>query len=115
MPLLPQWGDGIEWPKPKFYSADRARRKRRRAGGKAVGSPARLAYGEQFDALIERRDGRIVSRRRMSVSEMASLPSSPGHEWDARMRQLARSPFMRRPARSAAPAAGRRASYRPAR
>jgi dihydropteroate synthase len=50
--------------------------------GEAVRLAGGMAYASRF-ALIERREGRIVSRRRLSVPEMAGLPDEAQPQWQA--------------------------------
>lgn len=53
--------------------------------GEAVRLAGGMAYASRF-ALIERRDGEVVSRRRFSASEAGSLPDEALEQWQALQR-----------------------------
>lgn len=53
--------------------------------GDAVRLAGGMAYASRF-ALIERRDGEVISRRRLSVPEMANLPDEAAEQWQALQR-----------------------------
>jgi dihydropteroate synthase len=50
--------------------------------GEAIRLAGGLVYAGRF-ALIERRDGKVLSYRRLSVPEMADLPDDAQAQWDA--------------------------------